>query len=156
VAFVYDFAQAAKHCKSCCFQLQYEDSALRNISNPVSINLMKRDLELMRSIILEIEASNTTISDNDRSDDWMYNAKLLIESGFVKGSILKTVPPGNTQIPSSVILREITPEGHDFLDATRNPEAWEKTKSRMQQVGSWTLKLVLELATDYTKKLLIP
>lgn len=42
-------------------------------------------------------------------------------------------------------------EGHEFLDKIRDPEIWSKTKEGASKLGSWSVKLLGEMATGYIK-----
>jgi Hypothetical protein (DUF2513) len=50
-----------------------------------------------------------------------------------------------------IMFRRLTWEGHDFLDAIRDPEIWCKTKSGAEEVGSFTFDLLKELAVGLIK-----
>lgn len=41
--------------------------------------------------------------------------------------------------------------GHEFLDSVRDPEIWRKTKDGATKVGSWSLKLLGEMATGFVR-----
>ncbi|WP_126941637.1 DUF2513 domain-containing protein, partial [Xanthomonas sp. BRIP62409] len=45
----------------------------------------------------------------------------------------------------------ITSDGHDFLDSVRDPEIWRKTKSGAGQLGSWTVRMLAEMASGYVR-----
>ncbi len=46
----------------------------------------------------------------------------------------------------------MTMEGHDFLDAIKEQAVWNKTKTRVGDVGAWTLDIVLAVAKDEIKR----
>jgi len=70
-----------------------------------------------------------------------YDAALLIEAGFVKGSI---VPDRRGGVRGASMSR-LTWEGHDFLDAARNDTIWNKAKEKVLKPGlSWTFSMLLE------------
>jgi hypothetical protein len=48
-------------------------------------------------------------------------------------------------------IRRLTWEGHEFLDAVRDPEIWRKTKAGAATTGGFTLGLLKDLATAYAK-----
>ncbi len=45
----------------------------------------------------------------------------------------------------------LTPRGHDFLDAVREPKVWVETKTRADKVGGWTVGILTDLAKGYLK-----
>ncbi len=51
------------------------------------------------------------------------------------------------------IFRQLTWQGHDFIDAVRDPEVWRRTKDGAPKVGGWTFGLIKDLGTAYVKHL---
>ena len=45
----------------------------------------------------------------------------------------------------------ITWAGHEFLDTVRDPEIWRKTKNGADQLGSWTIKILADMASGYVR-----
>ena len=41
--------------------------------------------------------------------------------------------------------------GYEFLDSVRDPDIWRKTKEGAQKMGSWTVKLLADIATGFIK-----
>ena len=105
---------------------------------------MKRDMNLVRDIMLEIEDCSSIdgdplqVSDLARvgteydSDDILGHCELLIERGFVKGTILTTWEG------SDGLIESLTWDGTEFLDKIRRKTVWEKTKER---IGSSSVPL---------------
>ena len=73
-----------------------------------------------------------------------YHVALLVEAGFLSGNI-KMASIGN------VVVSKLTWEGHEFLDAIRDPDIWSKTKERAKGVASIGLGLVWEIAKAEVK-----
>ncbi len=66
---------------------------------------MKRDIELVRKILLAVENSQTdTLIDGYDDDTIKYHKALVIEKGLADGSVLKS----NTEIPAAVGLVKLT------------------------------------------------
>jgi len=42
-------------------------------------------------------------------------------------------------------------EGYEFLDKVRDPEIWKKTKEGASKLGSWSVRLLGEIASGYIK-----
>lgn len=119
---------------------------------------MKRDMDLVREIMLALERSSdfngrakwigyasdlTKIT--DRSDDELtYHLRQILDVNWVEGKYLRT--SGEFEI------ERITSEGHDFLDATREPSNWEKFKGLAAKAGGPTLGLIWELAKEELKR----
>ena len=93
---------------------------------------MKRDLELVREILLAIEASGSTqgtidLSLPDRDPELVsYQVKLLSQAGLVDATDLSTMD-GFEWVP-----RSLTWSGHEFLDAARNETVWNKAMSTLK------------------------
>jgi hypothetical protein len=87
---------------------------------------MKRDMELVRDLLLAIERdpkfdgtkwlSPTKAEDfgitNHSMQEVSYDLAMLIEEGFIKGKIGIDV----------VVINKLTWKGHEFLDDTRDPD----------------------------------
>jgi hypothetical protein len=113
---------------------------------------MKRDMDLIRTIMLEaekcpsLEGCRVEIPGRTR-EDLYYNAKLAHEAGFIDARFL----PGSTDFH---VLR-LTYEGHEFLDAARNDTLWAKAKEIViKNTGALTLEaLKITLTTLIKHKL---
>lgn len=120
---------------------------------------MKRDMELVRAILNEIEekaeptARNKKIS-IDGYDDAMVDAhvELLIEADLIKGTVLRG---GNGLIGSMV--ERLTWNGHEFVNVSRDKN-WKKAKDSLLKHGvSITFDLLLEyLKAEARKHLPLP
>ena len=94
---------------------------------------MKRDLELVREILLEVEKANAD------PDEWInlripdrapalvsYHVKLLHDAGLLEATDLSDLS-GSCWAP-----RSLTWAGHEFLDAARNDTVWNKALSTLK------------------------
>lgn len=118
---------------------------------------MKRNMELARTLLARIEGDNqfngsgglilksneeTCLSDYS-DEEVSYHLLLLVEAGLVKGNIeFEDVP----------VISRLTWQGHEFLDDTRDPEIWDKTKERAKALTGVGVALVWELAKAEIKK----
>ena len=107
---------------------------------------MKRDMDLIRAILLEVEKSPSLggcrIEIPKRSrEELYYNAQLAQEAGLIDGRFL----PNSAEFH---VLR-LTYEGHEFLDAARNDTLWAKAKETVtKNTGTLTLEgLKIALST---------
>ena len=95
---------------------------------------MKRNMDLVREILLQVEATGAgktiklNIADYGEEEIGLH-VELMIGHGLIEGT---TIPAGNG--PAHRILNyrieKMTWEGHDFLDAARNDTIWEKAKKK--------------------------
>jgi Hypothetical protein (DUF2513) len=115
---------------------------------------MKRDMDLIREILLECEASDTGmvpdgVGDKIASDDaYAYHCLLILEAGLADG--FETTSVDNPK-PRAVVTR-LTWAGHEFLDASRDPSIWQKAKGLSGKAGAIAfpvlLKVLAELALE--------
>ena len=89
---------------------------------------MKRDADLMRALLLAVEASphgyihgNPAVPGYD-DETVAYHAFLMDEAGLVEARITKTL---SSPSPTAVIVR-LTSAGHDFLDVARDDARWKR------------------------------
>ncbi|TBG08438.1 DUF2513 domain-containing protein [Rhizobium leguminosarum] len=117
---------------------------------------MKRDMDLVRGLLLKLEARyrGVGVLSFDYDDEELqiggaeslaiaYHLGLLLDAGFVSGE--KT---GSGQF----IMEGMTWAGHEFLDSVRNEEIWKRTQEGINFAGGLTLDLVKGLAKGYAKK----
>lgn len=111
---------------------------------------MKRDMDLVRGMLLAIEddvlrfGEGTDNGGLDAPDDVAEaHLRLLEQAGLVE--VMFRPQRGAVQV------RGLTWEGHDFLDAVRDPEVWKRTKDGASKMGGWTFGLLKDLGTAYLK-----
>jgi len=114
---------------------------------------MKRDMDLVRNILLRLENSdkirNGAAVLSDLADDSLVQGhlELLEDAGYLEQKNWKPHPEGVTMRMGW----RITWAGHEFLDTVRDPEIWRKTKAGAEKLGSWTIKLLADMATGYVR-----
>lgn len=96
---------------------------------------MTRDMDLFRAILLSVEEqpTGTVWSAHPLLDhsveDVVGHVRLLEDAGLVDARFSSRV--GNED---AAIIR-ITNAGHDFLEASREPTFWQKSKQRLKDSG---------------------
>jgi hypothetical protein len=119
---------------------------------------VQRDIDLMRDILLRIEADEMmdgtrefmfeSPSDlglpNQSSDEVAYHIALLIESGLIKGAISSGF--------RLHVISALTWDGHEFLDNIRDPNVWANTKQRLATLNTASVSIIRELAESEMKK----
>ena len=68
---------------------------------------------------------------------------LLENAGFIK--------IGMRSGGGTVMVDSIFWNGHDFLNAVREPKVWTETKTRAEKVGGWTVGILTDIAKSYLK-----
>ncbi len=117
---------------------------------------MKRDLDLIRLILLKIEnnkelnpflpAAEFTFEGYE-PDLVKYNLMQLIEADYINGKVQKYL---GGEIDLFVV--GLTWNGHDFLDLAKNDNNWNKAKKVGEAAGAMTLeimrKILVEIASN--------
>jgi hypothetical protein len=114
---------------------------------------LKRDLDLVRRILLRIEespegagASRFTdfVEDGCEVSSIHYHVRLLKDAGLIEADEL---------VPGQWWPERLTWAGHEFLDAARNEELWNDVKKQvLQGGGSAPFALVRELLLDGSRE----
>jgi hypothetical protein len=123
---------------------------------------MKRDMNLIRELLLKIEARaippSVTVAlsphdpalavDGFTADEIGHHLRMLVSARFIE------TPNNNRPFAGdgSVIFRQISWEGHDFLDSVRDPKIWDQTKKGAEAAGGFTADLLKDLAKGLVKK----
>jgi len=110
---------------------------------------MKRDMDLVREIMLKIEAlpaGPPVLSRIGEVEDvvLLNHLEMLIEAGLVRGKISRSQGSRGDVIGISTL----TWEGHEWLDAVRDPRVWEEAKTTLLESGdSLSFELTRAVAT---------
>lgn len=107
---------------------------------------MKRDLDLVRSILIYVEKACGEVDAEDLvTDSWpfetvAYHIRLMAHHGLVDLSDDTRDMNGETL---SLTVSGLTWDGQDYLDAIRDPKVWAKVKKTVKEaVGSTTFEVV--------------
>ena len=112
-------------------------------------------MELVRKILMRSAENSSTEPLTDISFDSYtpdvvkYHIKLLVDAGLLDGVIEHVKQWGNrpgvmigTRFPYAI--GNLTWEGQDFVDASRDPTIWQKVMDNViKPAGSWTFQIVL-------------
>ena len=107
---------------------------------------MKRDMDLVRKILLTIEeephghAPSELMIDGYTEEQVGYHALLMIEGGLAVGEEDTTFGQSS---PSAVIMR-LTWKGHEFIEASRNPAMWDRAKALAAKAGNTSFTILTE------------
>lgn len=107
---------------------------------------MKRDLDLVRAILVTAEDSSRAVSEGEllELDDDIhklaFHVELMVEHGLIVGSVTYD---GFRTRPLSIEVHYVTWQGFDYLDAIRSPKVWDKAKKVIaKSVGDTSLSVV--------------
>lgn len=122
---------------------------------------MKRDIDLIRTILLEVESQPIGQSNIDLDlkeyDELTIgeHVRLLKEAGYIDATIIPTLSPSGEEIVAGYSISRLLNGGHDFLDAARNETVWNKTKDKLKSVGgSVPLEIVVNVASQVLNHML--
>lgn len=119
---------------------------------------MKRDVDLIRQIILQAEQANEKINVGAKFkvkgyDDILVakHIELLVEAGLLKARLTRTDTDGVVE----AYVERLTWDGHEFLDAARNESVWNKAKVIIKEkVGTVSFEVLKTLLIKISKSLL--
>ena len=110
---------------------------------------MKRDMELIRSIMLQLELGEPLKFEGYDDQTVAYHVRMLIEAGYVEGESVGT----SGGLYSCV--SHVTWAGHDFTDAARDPARWKKAKDIVaEKGGAVTFDVLKQLLATLMKQAL--
>ncbi|MCA1537510.1 DUF2513 domain-containing protein [Bradyrhizobium sp. NBAIM03] len=119
---------------------------------------MKRDMDVIRGLMLKLEAlpvnghAILTVGPYDKEiavagasvDQIAYHLGLLYNGGFLDS-------PGQPFLSGQIPFRGLSCVGHDLIDAIRDDDVWQKTKTQAEKFGSWTVDILLAAAKAVVK-----
>lgn len=116
---------------------------------------MKRDPEIIREVLLATEAYEKPTGwikldlPGRDADDVSYHVKLLSEAGYLHAQNL------TTHTSFCWMPKGLTWKGHEFLDAIRNDNVWQKTKETVKdKLSTLPLDLLKDVATKVAASML--
>ncbi|HEX8174068.1 MAG TPA: DUF2513 domain-containing protein [Pyrinomonadaceae bacterium] len=115
---------------------------------------MRRDFELIRLLLLELEGDESVNLSAYTGDQVNYHKALIKEAGLAEG-IIHYPSTEQTDIPDLAILQKLTWQGHEFLDKARNDTVWNKAKNIVKEKGVPLSLDVLKIALSEAVKMLM-
>lgn len=109
---------------------------------------MKRDLDLVRKILLAIEAHEDATGhswitlgkiNNYSQKQVSYHVSLLHEGGLIEAIDL------SDNLKFYWEPKSLTWYGHEFLDSARNETLWKEAKKQMKNIGSSSFQVLLQI-----------
>ena len=122
--------------------------------NPMGRAAVQRDMEVVRAIFASVQARGDLRSRSvelEGHEEWIVqrHLELLLDSGFLAGT--KSEPL--SQPYPTVLVRDLTWQGHDFAATLSNETVWGKMKQSLSAVELATLPLTV--LKDVGTKLLV-
>jgi glycerophosphoryl diester phosphodiesterase len=112
--------------------------------------IMKRDMDLLRAILLSVEAEEHGFAPDIKIPDYTqeeigYHAVLLGEAGL---AVVANITTLDSKSPQARIIR-LTWSGHEFLDAARDKTIWNQAKDK---IGSASIQIWMAMLTTLIQK----
>lgn len=116
---------------------------------------MKLNQDCIRDLLLYLEDNlsytteiniNTLTLKNYSEEELVYTAERLIEADF-----LFCIQSRGFEIPV-IIARNITYEGHQFLDNIRDDGVWKQTKKIASKLSSASIQIISNVAAQVISK----
>lgn len=116
---------------------------------------MKRDLDLIRTILLHLEAKDGNepcwgedlAIPGERPLDLAYHSNILAQAGFID---FEPVTTQNGRIIKCLVF-SLSWKGHEYLDTIRDPDIWERTKAGAKKAGGFSLEMLAAIARALIK-----
>lgn len=107
---------------------------------------MKRDMDLVREILLAVEAAPLNIDGSltlEGRDHRVVaeHVRLLLDAGYLSTARVQYVAGKRMDLGLALSWA-----GHEFLETIRDPQIWMTAKSGATKLGSWSLSVLAELA----------
>ena len=123
---------------------------------------MKRDMDLIREILLTFESSQTNrlarksiVIENYSTDVVNFHIELLKEAGFIDHQIVQPQARDGTPFLARFDMgMRLTMNGYDFLESIKDREVWARTKAGALKIGNAGLGVVWDLAKAYGKQVI--
>ena len=115
---------------------------------------MKRNMDLVRQILFAIEDHSEGFAPRELQiegftpEQIAYHAHIMGHAGLVKA--VDTTHMGSTGPEAKI--SSLTWEGHEFLDAAREPTRWQQAKDIVAKAGGASIQVWLAVLTDLVKK----
>jgi hypothetical protein len=92
---------------------------------------MKRDWDLIRLLLLDLEGEQEVDLSAYTEDEREYHRYLIADAGLAEGTPTTTLGKAHP----TAYLFWLNWQGHDFLEAARNDSIWEKAKAKLAGMG---------------------
>jgi hypothetical protein len=92
---------------------------------------MKRDLDLIRLLLLELEGEEEVDLSEYTEEQQGYHKYLIVDADLAEGADMSSP----SDLHPSALLHWLNWAGHDFLDAARSEPIWKSVKQKLAKVG---------------------
>lgn len=109
---------------------------------------MRRDMDLIRTILLNVEDHPLVLSTDSYNPTWttqelLYHAKLIDQAGLAEVAFIK-----KDDTVACACIGELTWQGCDFIDTVRSETLWAKVKTTIAtSLGSASFNVLTQVAS---------
>jgi len=96
---------------------------------------MKRDMDLIRRMLIEIEANDSCELTDVSEEIFAQHVPLLTEEQLIKGRVALESLNGPPGVQQTMAYVRLTSKGQDFLASIRDESVWNKTKAKVAEIG---------------------
>ncbi|WP_294124221.1 DUF2513 domain-containing protein [Sphingomonas sp.] len=96
---------------------------------------MKRDMDLCRKIMEQVEEKSNGLSPIDIEIEGYARAEVSYQIMIMNEGGYLTAADASTRAGLHWMARRLTWQGHEFLDAVRNDTVWIKVKETVKEKG---------------------
>jgi len=113
---------------------------------------VKRDMDLIRQLLLKIEESSRVINSDEiqieeaDQEHISYHLELLLEAKLIVGI------DASGAMSFELLSIRLTWEGHEFLDAARNEKRWGDAKAMLSGIEAVGFEMLKAILIDAAKK----
>ena len=112
---------------------------------------MKRDMDLVRSILIAAEKSDGPLDvlklceSGISARDAAFQVELMEAHGLIEAACKYSFE----HMPTIVKVKSLTWEGYDYLDAIRSDSVWQRSKAAIKEaVGDAPLSVIKEVCSE--------
>lgn len=115
---------------------------------------MKRDMDLVRAILLAMEERDSGLITGKFElpgysfEQVHFHAYLMWRAGIIEAENITSVGHSSPQ----ALPRSITWQGYDFLANARSVTMWQQAKSIVERIGSASFEIWAAVLTDLVKQ----
>lgn len=117
---------------------------------------MKRDMELIRHLLFvladkpgpEMLKASEIEAEGYSPTEVQYHLNLMYQAGWINGEDVRSTTSDRL---IKVMPFDLTWQGHEFLEAVRDPEIWRQAKSGASRAGTAGIEFIWGMATALLK-----
>lgn len=107
---------------------------------------MRRDMDLVRQILLAVESGPALAADHIRIDG--YDAETIAYHLLIMGEAgLMVVIDATTMSEIDALAMRLTWAGHEFLESVRDDSQWRSVKTQTEKAGGLVFDVIKAVAS---------